>query len=391
MPKRLFLFVMDSLGIGALPDAAEYGDEQSNTLAAVAASSRFYAPNLQSLGLFNIEGASGGAPDADPLGCFARMAVQSKGKDSVVGHWEIAGVVTREAMPTYPDGIPERLLDYLYADTVTRCIGNVRCSPEEALRRFGREHLRTGGRPILFTLEDSVVQLVAHEAMMPPNDLYNVAAALRGLMQWEHAVGRIIARPFTGDPPDGFEFLPGKRRDYALPPTHRSLFDALRTRWQEVITIGNIYDLFAGQGVTRTVRTKDNAEAMAQAAAFAEQFFPGLCMVNLSDFDVCAHRRDVDAYAKALSEFDRQLGYFVQQLGDEDVVILTADHGCDPSGPATNHSREYTPMLAFGHCLKQGVNLGTRTTLADIAATVQEFFDLPVETAGTSFLREILN
>lgn len=387
MAKRLFLIVLDSFGMGELPDAEAFGDAGSNTLAAVAASPKFSAPNLTALGLFNIEGAVGGQRVPAPTASFARLASKSPGKDTTVGHWEIAGVIAERALPTYPGGFPEEVLDQLHAATYRRFLCNKPYSGTDVLRDYGREHIRSS-QPILYTSADSVMQIAAHETIIPVKDLYDICEKARTVMQGEHAVGRIIARPFVGDPP---EFIrTANRRDYSLPPPDETMLDKLRKRWLDVVAIGKIYDIFAGQGITRTIKTKNNTDGMEQAIAMAGQEFSGLCFVNLVDFDmVYGHRNDVDGYAAAMSAFDVQLGQFIKQLGRDDAVIITADHGCDPSTPSTDHSREYVPMLMFGRGVRRGVDLGTRPTFADIAATVQEYLELAPATAGESFWQQV--
>lgn len=388
MAKRLFIIVLDSFGMGALPDAALFGDEGSNTLAAVAASPRFHAPHLQALGLFNIQGTVGGQAVDQPLASFARMAEKSPGKDTTVGHWELAGAIAKRPLPTYPDGFPEKLLDQLYSCCHRQFICNRPYSGTDVLREYGLEHIRTG-KPILYTSADSVMQIAAHEDIIPLSELYEICQAARALMQGEHGVGRIIARPFTGDPPD-FVRTPN-RRDYSLPPPAPTLLDILRKGWLDVIAIGKIHDIFAGKGISRTIKTGNNTQGMEQAIAVAGQNFSGLCFVNLVDFDMLyGHRNDVDGYAQAISDFDLQLGEFAAALGPDDAVILTADHGCDPSTPSTDHSREYVPMLMFGDNIRRGVDLGTRSTFADVAATAQAYFGLGLETQGTSFLGDVL-
>lgn len=384
MDKRLFLIVLDSFGMGELPDAAEYGDTGSNTLLAVAGSPEFHAPNLRKLGLFNIDGAAGGEPVEEPIASFARMAERSAGKDTIIGHWEIAGLISKKALPTYPEGFPKELMDQLSREIRRPLLCGLPYSGTKVLQDYGVEHTKTGA-PIVYTSADSVMQIAAHERVVELSELYRICEVARSMMRGEHGVGRIIARPFTGRAPN-FTRTPN-RHDYALSPTHATMLDVLQKRWLDVIAIGKIHDIFAGRGITHSVRTTSNADGMEKAIQLAKQGFSGLCFVNLVDFDMLyGHRNDIDGYAKAISEFDVQLGELMECLLPGDAVILTADHGCDPSTPSTDHSREYVPMLMFGHGIRQGVNLGTRPTFADIAATVQDYFTQPIKTAGESFL-----
>lgn len=385
MAKRLFLIVLDGLGIGELPDAAAYADTGTNTLAA-AALGGLHLPNLQALGLFNINGVSGGEAEAQSIASYARMTPLSDGKDGLVGHWEVAGVVADRPLPTYPGGFPEPILDRLYGMTYRRFICNRPCSTEEALRQYTREHLRTG-KLILYTSQDSVMQIAADETMVPVSELYEVCRAARSLMQWENNVGRVIARPYGAYPPE--YNLTANRRDFAATAPGSTMLDIISKRWMEVISIGKVYDLFGGRGITRTIRTRNDAEGMEQLIKLAGQHFTGLCFANLSDFDDRAQYGDIRGCAEALQNFDRNLPRLAEHLGPEDVVILTADHGADPSRPG-GHTREYVPMLLFGAPIRSGVDLGDRATLADIAATIQEYFGLEQVTQGTSFLGEVL-
>jgi phosphopentomutase len=388
MQKRLFLIVLDSFGMGEAPDAAAYGDAGSDTLYAVSQSAAFHAPHLARLGLFNIEGARGGNPAEQPQASFARMREQSAGKDTIIGHWEIAGVISPKPMPTYPDGFSPELLDELARRIHRDVLCGLPYSGTQVLLAYGREHAQTG-KPIVYTSADSVLQIAAHEGVIPLQELYEICEIARQLMQGEHAVGRIIARPFLGSYPDYTRTR--NRHDYALAPPHPTLLDALRGQDLDVIGVGKIHDIFAGKGVTQSVRISSNDDGMSKTIALADQEWAGLCFVNLVDFDMTyGHRNDVEGYARAISAFDQQLGELMRHLRPDDAVILTADHGCDPATPSTDHSREYTPMLLFGEKIRSGVNLGTRPTFADIAATVQEYFGLSAQTQGESFLRDVL-
>jgi phosphopentomutase len=387
MGKRLFLIVLDSLGIGEAPDAALYGDEGSDTLYAVSQSAAFHVPNLARLGLFNIKGVRGGDPAPKPQASYARMRERSAGKDTIVGHWEIAGAISQKPLVTYPHGFPPEILEELSRLIHRGVLCGRPYSGTQVLLDYGREHVHTG-KPIVYTSADSVMQIAAHEQVIRLRELYEICELARKMMQGERAVGRIIARPFAGGYPDYARTE--NRHDYALIPPSRTMLDALKRWWLEVIGVGKIYDIFAGNGVTKSIPIKNNDDAMRKTIHIADQDWIGLCFVNLVDFDMAyGHRNDVEGYARAMSAFDVQLGELMRHLRPDDAVILTADHGCDPATPSTDHSREYTPMLLFGEKIRPGVNLGTRPTFADIAATVQEYFELPVETQGESFLRAV--
>ena len=381
--KRLFLIVLDSLGIGALPDAAAYGDAGSNTLRAIAHSPQFHVPFLRDLGLFNIDGVDAGEFTPAPKAAFARLAERSAGKDTTAGHWEIAGVITADSMPTYPTGFPPELMAELSALAGRSVLCGLPYSGTQVLLDYGQAQVADGAL-IIYTSADSVLQVAAHEDIVPLEELYRICKIFRTHMQGAHGVGRIIARPFVGAYPRYTRTE--NRHDYALPPPADTALTVLNRNGLSVIGVGKIYDIFAGQDITRTCPTKNNADGMAQTLALAQRDdWHGLCFVNLVDFDMLyGHRNDVDGYAAALSAFDRWLPEFCAALRPQDTVFVTADHGCDPSTPSTDHSREYTPLLAFGG-VQPGVNLGTRSSMADIGATVQHCFGLSVQTAGDSF------
>jgi len=387
MNKRLFLLVLDSLGIGELPDAADYGDKGSNTLASICRSEQLAAPCLRGLGLYNIDGVTCAQPVEQPGACFARLAEQSRGKDTTTGHWEIAGVISPEAMPTYPDGFPPEIIGQLEQRSGRRILCNKPYSGTRVIEDYGARQMESGAL-IVYTSADSVLQIAAHEEVIPLEELYRICAAAREIMQGEHGVGRIIARPFAGRP--GSFARTRNRHDYSLPPPADTMCDLLAAKGLEVIGVGKIGDIFAGRGITGSYATRSNTDGMERTIALAKEGFNGLCFVNLVDFDMLyGHRNDVDGYAAALTEFDRQLVTLLAMLGSNDAVIITADHGCDPATPSTDHSREYVPMLIAGERLRQGINLGTRGTFADIAATVQDYFGLPVKTSGQSFLPNV--
>lgn len=382
MKKRVFLIVLDSFGIGEMPDAACWGDEGSNTLAAIREHENFSCPNLASLGLFHIDGVGGGV--GRPLACYARMREASAGKDTTVGHWEIAGVVSSQPLPTYSNGFPKDVISAFEAAIGRGVLCNKPYSGTDVIRDYGEEHLRTG-KPIVYTSADSVFQIAAHEDVIPLQTLYEYCEIARRQLRGEHSVGRVIARPFAGTYP--FVRTAG-RHDYSLEAPSLTVADILTQNGFSCISLGKIYDIFAGRGFCESHRTVNNADGMKQTQALANRDFEGLCFVNLVDFDsVYGHRNDVAGYAKAIADFDRALGQLIPKLREDDLLLITADHGCDPSTPSTDHSREYTPMLAYGSCFKNGVNLGTRASFADIGATVLDYFGLPcVQIAGESFL-----
>lgn len=383
--KRIFLIVLDSVGIGEAPDAADFGDAGSNTLAAAAASRFFDLPELGRLGLFNIDGVSCRPAAAEPEGSFARMTERSKGKDTTIGHWEIAGVISPRPLPTYPNGFPPEVIEAFRQKTGRGVLCNRPYSGTEVIRDYGREHLETGAL-IVYTSADSVFQIAAHESIVPPEQLYEYCRIARELLQGEHGVGRVIARPFEGEWP--FVRTP-RRHDFSLEPPSETMLDRIKAAGLDVIAVGKIHDIFAGRGDTEHIFTSGNTDGIAQAIALTKRPFHGLCFVNLVDFDMLyGHRNDPDGYARALTEFDRALPQLLAGLGEGGVLMITADHGCDPATPSTDHSREYTPWLIAGPAVRPGVNLGTLPTFADISATVLDAFGLPV-LAGTSRAREL--
>ena len=386
--KRVFLIVLDSFGIGALPDAAAFGDPGTNTLRSCAKSEFLNIPNMVAAGLGNIDGVDCLPKSAAPMGAVARLAEQSMGKDTTIGHWEIAGIVSPNPLPTYPEGFPEEVLEPFKAATGRGVLANAPWSGTEVINVFGDEHVRTGDL-IVYTSADSVFQIAAHEDVVPLEQLYEYCRIARKQLQGKHGVGRVIARPFVGT--SGAYKRTSNRHDYSLEPPKATLLDALVANRKASIGVGKIYDIFAGIGVTEHVYNKSNAHGMEHTLHYAEQDFEGLCFVNLVDFDmVYGHRRDIDGYAKALSEFDAWLPKLMEKLGDEDIVMITADHGCDPGYTATtDHTREHVPLLVLGKQVRP-VNLGTRTSFADIAATVAQLLDVPLDTPGISFANEIL-
>ena len=386
--RRVFLIVLDSYGIGELPDAAEFGDKGSNTLRSITKSAEYDTPLMKKMGLFNIEGVDYMEGVEHPIGSFGRLAEVSKGKDTTIGHWEIAGIVSERPLPTYPDGFPEDLLAEYSRLTGRGILCNKPYSGTEVIKEFGEEHLKTGDL-IVYTSADSVFQVAAHEEKVPIEELYRLCEIARELLQGEHGVGRVIARPFIGEP-GNFTRTP-KRHDYSLIPPKTTMLDTLKEAGYATRGVGKIYDIFAGKSISDTVRIQNNVDGMEKAIAIMEEDFQGLCFVNLVDFDmVYGHRNDIDGYAKAATVFDKQLVEMMRKMRDTDIVMITADHGCDPGFKGTDHSREYVPFLAYGKDIKEGMNLGTRSTFADIAATIQDIFEVEQKTAGCSFKKDIM-
>ena len=388
--KRVFLIVLDSFCIGCAPDAADFGDGRCNTLASLTTSPELHAPNLTKLGLFNIDGVGCGTPADSPIGTFARLRELSRGKDTTIGHWEIAGIVSEQPMPTYPNGFPTEILTRLSAACDgKKILCNKPYSGTQVIHDYGREQEETGGL-IVYTSADSVLQIAANEADVPVERLYDYCRAARGIMQGEHGVGRIIARPYVGSYPN-YERT-AHRHDFSLDPTGDTMMDALVRQGHEVIAVGKISDIFAGRGVTRSTGVNENnADGMEKTLCIQQEDFTGLCFVNLVDFDMTyGHRRDIAGYARATTEFDVQLGTFMEHMREDDVLMITADHGCDPGAPGTDHTREYVPLLIYDAPIRKGVNLGTYPTFAMIGATVADAFGAGLTTKGESLLPRIL-
>ena len=387
--KRIFLIVLDSCGIGAMPDAERFGDVNVNTLASCAATGKLHIPNMLKAGLGNIDGVSCLPKEAAPTGAYARLKEASMGKDTTIGHWEIAGVVSPEPLPTYPEGFPQEVLDAFEAATGRGCLCNLPYSGTDVIRDFGAEQLKTG-KWIVYTSADSVFQVAAHEEAIGLQTLYDACHKARQLLRGKHGVGRVIARPFVGDPENGFKRT-SNRHDYSLEPPKQTMLDAIKAAGLDSIAVGKIHDIFAGKGDTEYVYNKSNANGLEHTDHYAGTDFKGLCFVNLVDFDMLfGHRRDALGYADALNEFDAWLGKFLPTLGEEDLVMITADHGCDPAYTATtDHTREYVPLLVLGKAVKP-TDLGTRDSFADIAATVTQLLGVDYETPGRSFADEIL-
>ena len=387
--KRVFLFVLDSCGCGEMPDAASFGDYGVNTLKSCSTSDKLHIPNMLACGLGNIDNVDYLPKAEHQTGACARLKEASMGKDTTIGHWEIAGLVSPDPLPTYPNGFPEEILKPFREATGRGVLANAPWSGTEVINKYGAEHLRTGDL-IVYTSADSVFQIAAHEELVPPEQLYEYCRIARKLLVGKHGVGRVIARPFVGNEKDGFTRT-ANRHDFSLEPPAETMLDAVKAAGLDSIGVGKIYDIFAHRGTTEYTYTKGNTDGLNKTMAYADRDFHGLCFINLVDFDMLyGHRRNIDGYAAALTEFDGWFADFMQKLGEDDIVMITADHGCDPAYTATtDHTREYVPLLIAGKRVKP-VNLGTRTSFADIAATVTELLGVDYQTPGKSFAKEIL-
>ncbi len=393
MARRVFLIVLDSFGIGEEPDAADWGDAGSNTLCACATSPHFHIPNLTRLGLLNIEGALDSvykhalAPIAKPTGAFARIQEKSQGKDTTVGHWEIAGVISPKRFPTYPQGFPPEVIDAFEKATGLSVVCNLPYSGTDVIRDYGREQVETGAL-IVYTSADSVFQIAAHEDVVSPEQLYEYCRIARDLLTGSHGVARVIARPFEGTWPYS---RTSRRHDFSLEPTGTTMLDRLKAEGHEVLSVGKIYDIFAGRGTTDHVLTTGNPDGIEKTLAWMDRDFEGLCFTNLVDTDmIYGHRNDVDGYAKAISYFDAKLPELQAKLRPDDLLMITADHGCDPVTPSTDHSREYIPWIVTGSNVRPGTDLKTLPTFADIGATILDYLGATPLECGTSRLAEIL-
>jgi len=385
--RRIIWIVLDSVGIGEMSDAAGYGDVGSDTLGNLARLRPLDLPNLCRLGLANIRPFEGLAPDPAPLGCYGRCAAASPGKDTTTGHWEMVGIHLAKPFPLYPHGFPPEVMDEFERQIGRKTLGNIPASGTEIIRELGVEHMRTG-YPIIYTSADSVFQIAAHEEVIPVPELYRMCEVARGILRGPPEVGRVIARPFVGAP--GAFTRTANRHDYAVPPPAGMLLDKLAGARVPVVSIGKIYDIYLGRGISRVEKTKSNAEGMAKVLDAAASCAGGLIFANFVDFDMLyGHRNDAEGYAKALEAVDRWLPALLDRLAPDDLLILTADHGCDPTTPSTDHSREYVPLLVYGRAARRGVNLGTRSTLADMGQTVAANFRVQIE-KGESFLSLIV-
>jgi len=387
--KRIFLIVLDSVGIGEQPDSYKFGDEGSNTIRAISKTEWFDVNAMRRIGVFNIDEIGFETPYPEPIGAYGKCQEVSMGKDTTTGHWEMAGHISRQPFPTYPNGFPDEIIEEFKRRTGRGVLVNKPYSGTEVIKDYGEEHLRTGDL-IVYTSADSVFQIAAHEEIVPLEQLYEYCRIAREILNGPHAVGRVIARPFLGTSRDNF-YRTKNRHDFSLVPPE-TMLNNLKDAGYDVIAVGKIRDIFAGSGITESYHTKDNNEGMMQTMELVDKDFNGICFVNLVDFDmIYGHRNDLEGYAKAYTAFDKWLEDFMPKMREDDVLMITADHGCDPSTPSTDHSREYVPILVYGNKIKP-VNLGIRQTYADIAKTIDEMFGVYSDKIeGTSFLKDILN
>lgn len=388
--RRVVLIILDSVGIGEMPDAHEYGDEGSNTLGNIAKiRGGLNLPNLQKLGLGNIAPVQGVEPLAHPQGSFGKMAEKSPGKDTTTGHWEIAGIVLEKPFPTFPHGFPEDFLRGFEGRIGRKIMGNEVASGTEIIQRLGQDHVKTG-KPIVYTSADSVFQIAAHEEVIPLPELYRICEIAREMLEGDLRVGRVIARPFLGS--EGNFYRTTNRHDYAVEPPYNTLLDEIKGKGLEVMAVGKIKDIYAGRGITDHLPSKGNDDGVNNTLEFIKRKKPGLIMCNLVDFDMLyGHRNDVENYAKALEEFDQRLPDIQALLEEEDILILTADHGCDPTTSSTDHSREYVPLLIYGKKVAQGVNLGVKPSFSDLGATIADYLGTEPLVNGESFLEDFIN
>lgn len=385
MAKRVFLIVLDSFGVGELPDAADFGDKGANTLRSCINTGKLNVPNMTKIGLFNIDGVDFGKEADAPSGAVMRLSELSKGKDTTTGHWEIAGIVSEKPFPTFPDGFPSEVIAVFEKRTGRKTLCNKPYSGTKVIADYGEESIKTGAL-IVYTSADSVFQIAAHESVVPVEKLYKYCEIAREILQGDFAVGRVIARPFEGEYP--FTRTP-RRHDFSLVPPKTTMLDVLKENGLDVIGVGKIYDIFAGKSVTECDRKIGNSVDMDITSEYQKKDFHGLCFTNLVDFDMLyGHRRNAVGYAQALNEFDAWLGGFMAKMRSDDVLIITADHGCDPCHSGTDHTREYIPVMVYGNEIKSA-NLGTRTGFCDIAATVLELLNITGSVNGKSFADEI--
>lgn len=390
MIERIIWIVLDSLGIGALPDAPDYGDGGSDTLRHIhEACGSIRIPHLYALGLGKIDGMDYLDVPGEATGAYGRMAERSKGKDTITGHWEMSGIILEKAFPVYPDGFPREIIVEFERLAGTKVLGNCAASGTEIIEELGTAHIGTG-YPIVYTSADSVFQIAAHEDVIPVEKLYEMCRTARVLLRGRHAVGRVVARPFTGEP--GAFVRTKNRKDFSLPPPSETILDKVKESGRDVITVGKIEDIFSGRGISESVHTPDNASGMEAMIEYTSRPGKGVIFTNLVDFDMLyGHRNDPAGYRNALEAFDRRLPPLHACMRDGDMLIITADHGCDPTTESTDHSREYVPLLIAGKYIRHDVNLGTRKTFADIAASVAEVFDIGHTFPGESFMGRILD
>lgn len=384
--KRVFLIVLDSFGVGEMPDASDFGDKGADTLRSCFETGTLNVPNMQRLGLFNIDGVTVGEKSQSPKGAFMRIAEKSKGKDTTTGHWEIAGCVSEKPFPTFPNGFPPEVIEKFEKVTGRKVLCNLPYSGTKVIADYGMEHVKTGSL-IVYTSADSVFQIAAHENVVPVDTLYEYCKIAREILTGDFAVGRVIARPFEGEHP--YTRTP-RRHDFSLTPPKDTALDILKANGKDVLGVGKIFDIFAGKGITRCDRRIGNTTDMEITSEYQKQDWSGLCFTNLVDFDMqYGHRRDVMGYAAALNEFDKWLGGFIAEMRTDDAVILTADHGCDPCHSGTDHTREHIPVLIYGDEIKSA-NLGTRTCFGDIGASVLDMLEVDGKIDGESFAAKII-
>ncbi|MBE6901686.1 MAG: phosphopentomutase [Ruminococcaceae bacterium] len=385
MAKRVFLIVLDSFGIGEMPDAEKFGDKGANTFRSCYNTGKLSVKNMWQMGLFNIDGVEHGEKYKSPKAAYLRLSERSIGKDTTTGHWEIAGLVSEKPFPTFPDGFPDEVIKKFEQATGRKVLCNKPYSGTKVIADYGREHVETGAL-IVYTSADSVFQIAAHEDVVPVEELYRYCEIAREILVGDYGVGRVIARPFEGEHP--YTRTP-RRHDFSLVPPKKTMLDHIKETGMDVIGVGKIYDIFAGKGLTDQDRTIGNKADMEIASRFQKQDFTGLCFINLVDFDMSyGHRRDPEGYANALNEFDEWLGGFLDEMRPDDVLIITADHGCDPCHTGTDHTREYIPVLVFGDSIEPR-NLGTMDGFDCIAATVLDLLGIKADVSGTSFAKSI--
>lgn len=388
MSKRVFLIVLDSFGIGEAPDAKLFGDEGANTLRSISKSNKFNIPTLKKLGLFNIDGVDCCDKESHPLGAYGRLSELSMGKDTTIGHWEISGIISNEPLPTYPDGFPDEIITKFSEKTGRKVLCNKPYSGTKVINDYGEEHINTGAL-IVYTSADSVFQIAAHEDIVPVENLYEYCKIARSILKGRHGVGRVIARPFIGNV--GNFTRTSNRHDFSISPPQDTMLDCIKRCNKDTIAVGKTHDIFAGSGITEHTYTKNNFDGMCKTESYLKRDFNGLCFTNLVDFDMnYGHRRDVNGYAEAITVFDKWLGSFISMLKNDDILIITADHGCDPAFiKTTDHTREYVPVIVYSRKLKP-VNLATRQGFCDIGKTVCDYLEVDNNITGKSFLEEIL-
>lgn len=385
--KRVFLIVLDSYGIGEAKDAKNFGDEGSNTLKTITSSKEYNTPNMAKMGLFNIDKIDYKEGVEKPIAAYGRLEEASMGKDTTIGHWEIAGIISNNPLPTYPNGFPDYILNEFKEKTGREVICNKPYSGTEVIKDYGQQHIDTGAL-IVYTSADSVFQIAAHEDILPVETLYEYCHIARDILTGKDGVGRVIARPFEGEYP--FKRTP-RRHDYSLLPPKDTMLDYLEKANLDTIGIGKIYDIFAGKGIKETTSITNNIDGMEKTIALQDKDFTGLAFINLVDFDmVYGHRNDIEGYAKAATTFDNQLEIFMNNMKDDDILIITADHGCDPGFKGTDHTRENVPLLVYGKNIKENICLGTRHSFADIAKTILDVFNIDGDIDGESFLNDII-